>query len=70
MDKMAMESMTVQLPSSDIKLLKELSKKMGWITNKSGKKRNNSLDLAIKDIEEGRVKSFNSVQEMMDYLEK
>lgn len=65
-----MESMTVQLPSSDIKLLKELSKKMGWITNKSGKKRNNSLDLAIKDIEEGRVKSFNSVQEMMDYLEK
>ena len=66
-----METITIQLPSSDTHLLKELAKKLGWITKNDNvaQKKISELDLALKDIEDGRVETFDSVDELMKYLD-
>ncbi|MDO4164326.1 MAG: hypothetical protein Q4D56_08055 [Bacteroides sp.] len=67
---LTMETVNVQLPASDVKLLKELAKKMGWIAKKkpTDKTKRTELDLAIRDIKEGNVETFDSVEEVMNYL--
>lgn len=65
----ALQMFNVQMPLSDIRLFKELSDKMGWIAKevKSNSKMN-ELDKAILDVKKGKVKTFDSVEDMMAYL--
>ena len=70
MDVTLMQTVNVQLPGSDLKLLKELAKKMGWIAKKvKTDAKLSELDKAILDVKKGNVKTFETVKDMMDYLE-
>lgn len=70
MDVSLMQTVNVQLPGSDLKLLKELAKKMGWIAKKvKADVKLSELDKAILDVKKGNVKTFETVKDMMDYLE-
>ena len=45
------QTVSIQLPSSDMKLLKELAKKMGWTAKKiKSEKKSTEIDKAIADI--------------------
>ena len=70
MDVTLMQTVNVQLPCSDLKLLRELAKKMGWIAKKvKNDAKLTELDKAILDVKKGNVKTFGTVKDMMDYLE-
>lgn len=69
MDTTMTQTVSIQLPSSDMKLLKELAKKMGWTAKKiKSEKKSTEIDKAIADINKGDVKEFSSVKDMMNYL--
>ena len=69
MDSALIQTVSLQLPNSDMKLLKELAKKMGWTARKiKEEKKLTEIDKAISDVENGNVKEFSSVKDMMDYL--
>ena len=58
------------LPSSDMQFLKELAKRMGWIAYKvKSNSKMSELDKAILDVKEGNVKNFDTLKNMMNYLE-
>lgn len=63
----AMKTVSIELPAADYNLLKALSKKMGWAT-KIVKTKKSELDLALEDVRKGDLKSFDSVDDFMDYL--
>ncbi len=65
------QSVNLQLPSSDIQLLKELANRMGWKTNtvNSETSKTEELDKAILDVKKGNVKNFDTLEEMMNYLD-
>ena len=56
------------IPSEDVPLAKAIAKKMGWefLVNfpKAG------LEMALDDIREGRVKEYDSVEQMMKEIEE
>ncbi len=66
----ALQTVNLQLPVSDLKFLTELAKRMGWNAEevKSGSKMS-ELDKAILDVKKGNVKNFDTLEEMMAYLE-
>ena len=69
MDAAILQTVNIQLPSSDMKFLKELVKKMGWTAKKvKSAKKISELDKAIEDVKNGNVMEFDTVKDMMDYL--
>ena len=63
------QSVNLQLPSSDIQFLKELAN-MGWKANTVNSETSKTeLDQAILDVKKGNVKNFDTLEEMMNYLE-
>ncbi len=53
-----------------MQFLQELAKRMGWIANKvKSNSKMSELDKAILDVKEGNVKNFDSLEDMMNYLE-
>lgn len=65
------ETYTLQIPHTDARFLSALVKKMGWTKKKVEREKNvrkSGLDLALADVEKGDLKSFNSVDSLMDYL--
>ncbi|MBO4964031.1 MAG: hypothetical protein J6C31_07935 [Prevotella sp.] len=58
---------TLQIPQSDTRFLSTLAKKMGWIKKEQPSKKC-GLDAALKEVEKGKLKSFDSVDALMDYL--
>ena len=64
------QSVNLQLPSSDIQLLKELANRMGWKTSTVNSETSKTeLDKAILDAKKGNVKNFDTLEEMMNYLD-
>ena len=59
-----LQTIILQLSSSDMQFLKELAKRMGWV---AGKVKSNSkmseLDKAILNVKEGNVKNFDTLGE-------
>ena len=69
MDASIIQTVNLQLPNSDMKLLRELAKKMGWTAKKvKTEKKTSEIDKAISDVDSGNVKEFSSVKDMMNYL--
>ena len=65
------ETYTLQIPRSDARFLSALAKKMGWTKKKIQilkPVKKNGLDVALEDIAKGDLKSFDSVDSLMDYL--
>ena len=58
---------TLQVPKSDVHFLSVLAKKMGW-KKKEHPNNKNGLDIALEDMEQGNLKSFDSVATLMNYL--
>ena len=53
-----------------MQFLKELAKRMGWIAYKvKSNSKMSELDKAIIDVKEGNVKNFDTLKNMMNYLE-
>ena len=64
------QSVNLQLPSSDIQFLKELANWMGWKTSTVNSETSKTeLDKAILDVKKGNVKNFDTLEEMMNYLD-
>ena len=64
------QSVNLQIPSSDIQFLKELANRMGWKTNTVNSETSKTeLDKAILDVKKGNVKNFDTLEEMMNYLD-
>ena len=50
--------------------LKELAKRMGWIASKvKPDSKMSELDKALMDVKNGNVKNFDTLEDMMAYLE-
>ena len=63
-------SVNLQLPSSDIQFLKDLVNRMGWKANTVNSDTSKpELDKAILDVKKGNVKNFDTLEEMMNYLD-
>ena len=66
----AIQTINIQLPSSDMKFLQKLAKRMGWIARKvKSNSKMTELDKAIMDVKKGNVKNFDTLEDMMAYLE-
>ena len=66
----ALQTVNLQLPVSDLKFLTELAKRMGWYAKEvKSDSRMSELDKAILDVKKGNVKNFDTLEEMMAYLE-
>ncbi len=60
----------MQLPSSDMQFLKELAERKGWVASKvKSSSKMSELDKAILDVKEGNVKNFDTMEDMMNYLD-
>ena len=66
----SLQTINLQLPGSDMQFLKELAKRMGWVVSKvKYSSKMSELDKAILDVKEGNVKNFDTLEDMMNYLE-
>ena len=66
----ALQTVNLQIPVSDVQFLRNLAKRMGWIAKKvSTNSKTSELDKAIMDVKKGNVKNFNTLEDMMAYLE-
>lgn len=62
LDNNNIETLSLNIPKDDIKLLKDLVKKFGWKINR---KKKTGLEEAMDDIKHGRVHGpYDSVDEM------
>ena len=53
-----------------MQFLKELAERMGWIASKvNSSSKMSELDKAILDVKEGNVKNFDTMDDMMNYLD-
>ena len=69
MSTVALQTVNLQLPSSDLRFLKDLAKRMGWIAKKvTSDSKMSELDKAILDVNKGNVKNFETLEDMMTYL--
>lgn len=60
----------MQLPSSDMQFLKELAERKGWVASKvKSSSKMSELDKAILDVKEGNVNNFDTMEDMMNYLD-
>lgn len=66
-----MQTFTLQIPETDMRFFSALVKRMGWTKKKvqTEKRRcKTGLDMALEDVERGELKSFDSVDLLMNYL--
>ena len=60
----SMETISFELPKDDLKLFKELAKKMGWtITDKKS-----GIEKAIEDVKTGRVHKAKDADELFKQI--
>jgi hypothetical protein len=64
---LAMNSVKVSLPKSDMSFLKKLAKNMGWEITPPAKKLK-GVELGLKDIEEGRVYSADNAEDLLNQI--
>ncbi len=65
-----LQTIYLQLPSSDMQFLKELAERKGWVASKvKSSSKMSELDKAILDVKEGNVNNFDTMEDMMNYLD-
>lgn len=66
MENIAMERVYLEVPHNELRLLRSLSRRMGWIVKKP---RKSGLQQALEDVEAGRVYEAKNVEDLMTQLE-
>ena len=61
------ENVTLSLPNSDMYILRQLSKKMGWTMRKQ---RKSGLEKALDDVKAGCVYEAKSVEDLFEQLDQ
>lgn len=61
---------SLNIPTSDVTLLKSLAKKFGWTTKKESINKETRLDSAIKATKQEKLFETNDIDELMDSLMK
>jgi len=64
--EVTMEQIYMELPSVEVKFLRTLANKMGWVLKR---KRKSGIQQALEDVEKGRVYKAQSVKDLMTQLE-
>ena len=62
----SLERITLEIPSIEVAFLRTLSKKMGWTMKRH---RKSGIQLALEDVEAGRVYEAKSVEDLMSQLD-
>lgn len=60
-----LQTFSISVPTKDVRLLSDISKRMGWTKSAV---RKNRLDKAIDEVQRGEVTTYNSVDELMAAL--
>ncbi|MCQ2253346.1 MAG: hypothetical protein MJZ61_07840 [Bacteroidales bacterium] len=68
MNTIALETLELSIPLSDLDLIKKLSEKLGWIIHLVEKKPASSIDQALDDIEKGNVFHAENVDDLFRQL--
>lgn len=55
------QDINVSLPQSDVRLLRGIAKRMGWVVKVP--RRKNALDRALEEIERGECTDYSSVDD-------
>ncbi len=58
-----METVSFELPKADLKLFKELAKKMGWTIYK----RKSGIEKSLEDVKSGRVYKAKDADDLFQY---
>lgn len=67
MDSATLQTVSLEIPKADLRLIKELAKKMGWLV-RTPEKRSSGLDEAIEDHKAGHVHQAKDVDDLMEQL--
>ena len=66
MDAVETERFLLEVPRSEVRLARSLSRKMGWTIRKP---RKSGLHQALEDVEAGRVYEAKSIEDLMSQLD-
>ncbi len=58
-----LKTVQISLPQVDVNFLKTLARKMGWQVGGKAKSKLSSYERACEDIREGRVNSYDSLED-------
>ncbi|MEL5895106.1 hypothetical protein AAE250_16630 [Bacteroides sp. GD17] len=67
MDSATLQTVSLDIPKADMRLFKELAKKMGWLV-RTPDKCSSGLDEAIEDYKAGHVHQAKDVDDLMKQL--
>lgn len=61
MDTSAIQDISISLPQSDVSLLKQMARRMGWVLKKQ--KRKSPLQISLEEAERGEITEYSSVDD-------
>lgn len=67
METRATESLYLEVPKSEVRFLRSLSRKMGWSIKKP---RKSGIQQALDDVKAGRVYEAKSIEDLMAQLDE
>ena len=66
---MALDTFTLTVPKADVNFFKTMAKKMGWTIERKRKKLYSAYELSLKDLDEGRVYEYDSLEDFIKEIE-
>lgn len=63
-----MDTLTVQLPKTDLSFLKSIGKRLGWKIGVAKTKKKTDYEQSLEDIKHGRITEYESVDDMFSKL--
>ena len=63
-----LDSFTLELPKGDTAFLKTIARKMGW-TVRSNRHKMSSYERSLRDLDEGRVYDYDSLDDLIKEIE-
>jgi hypothetical protein len=63
-----LDTFTLELPKGDTAFLKTLARKMGW-TVRSNRRKMSSYERSLRDLDEGRVYEYDSLDDLIKEIE-
>lgn len=64
----ALDTFTLELPKGDTAFLKTLARKMGWKV-RSNRRKMSSYEPSLRDLDEGRVYEYDSLDDLIKEIE-
>ena len=64
----SLDTFTLELPKGDTAFLKTLARKMGW-TVRSNRRKMSSSERSLRDLDEGRVYEYDSLDDLIKEIE-